>query len=307
LADQKAMLARVFTFVDQTVGKLPNFSATRVTDHFEGTQEPVRVEVRDWLFPDQAGWGNQRLSELAQTRLTVLYRDGQEVHLAGRKAEEMEENSWKGFSSSGEFGPILSHLTRCLAVGKASWNRWEQGPAGLQAVFNLYCAETVGDKQLAGEALGKNALEIFTEPKAEGGPAAGGASEGKQSDPKAEPVVLRGEIAIDPESGSIFRLMEKETGHFPSSLSPAGTTQVYGRMVEYDPVVIGGANYLCPLRSVVMTLQPRLVDARYQASLIQRLGITTPPLSEFLNVVGFEQYHLFRSESHILTDVDPQP
>jgi len=101
-----------------------------------------------------------------------------------------------------------------------------------------------------------------------------------------------GEVAIDPTTGAILRLTVQAD-------PPLGSTILEGDiLVEYGPVEIGGKMYTCPLRSVSVSLT--------MAGLASGTGSYGPVLvrskeATLLNDVVFEDYHLFRSDSRILT------
>jgi hypothetical protein len=88
-----------------------------------------------------------------------------------------------------------------------------------------------------------------------------------------------GEIAIDPSNGTILRIVLR---------SDPGTDNwlfsVAEILVEYGPVELGGITYFCPLKGIALSEGPQEL---------------------WLNDVVFEQYHLFRSNMHILPDFNP--
>ena len=80
----------------------------------------------------------------------------------------------------------------------------------------------------------------------------------------------QGEIAVDPSNGTILRLVLRAD-------DPLGMTADI--LVEYGPVDLGGKTYICPLKSIALLGGFELL---------------------WLNDVVFEQYHLYRADSHIL-------
>lgn len=111
------------------------------------------------------------------------------------------------------------------------------------------------------------------------------------------PTGYHGEVAIDPASGTISILKVQAD-------LPVGSPILRGDiMVEYGPVQIGGKTYTCLVRSVSIAL-----DA---AGLLYGLGpynllneLPHPPFA-LLNDAIFRGYHLFRSNSRILTGTIP--
>jgi hypothetical protein len=82
------------------------------------------------------------------------------------------------------------------------------------------------------------------------------------------------------------------------STTPSSRSDI---MVEYGPVEIGGKTYFCPLRSVSI-VRGRSVRVLSEWDEAFR---TWGPFATMLNDISFDQYHLFRSESHMLTDFKP--
>jgi hypothetical protein len=104
-------------------------------------------------------------------------------------------------------------------------------------------------------------------------------------------------VAIDPATGTILRLTVQAD---PQLGSPIFEGDI---MVEYGPVEIGGKTYTCPIRSVSISL-----DAEGLSDGMGPFGLSVrTPEATLLNDVTFEDYHLFRSSSRILTGNIPAP
>ena len=114
----------------------------------------------------------------------------------------------------------------------------------------------------------------------------------------SEVVAYHGEMAIDPASGTILRLMLLADLK-PDEFAPASS----GIVVEYGQVSIGGKDYFLPLRSVTSSLAHSLqtswgMGARQGCPLLAVM----PGLQTSLNDVVFENYHVFRSDAKVLTE-----
>jgi hypothetical protein len=75
-------------------------------------------------------------------------------------------------------------------------------------------------------------------------------------------------------------------------------------LVEYGPVEIGGVRYVCPVRSLALSLVRIVleqVDDRDQRMHQTSLG----PPQAYLNLVQFTQYHLFRGDARIVAGDEP--
>ena len=116
-----------------------------------------------------------------------------------------------------------------------------------------------------------------------------------------------GEIAVDPVNGTILRLTLKADLKAPDPLLRSDI------MVEYGPVEIGGQTYICPTKSVSVTLAPTLPSntfemQRYRGLLLdQDKYAAMEHLQTLLNDAAFVQYHLFRAETRILTGDNATP
>lgn len=261
-AAQVAMLTLTRNYVANTIRKLPNFFAKRGTVNLEGAPE----EAQRGKLPSSKF---EALHETSHSSVTVLYRDNKEM-IAKDKGNGA---STKQMRTMGEFGPILVTVLNDAAKGSVTWSHWEQGAAGAMAVFHYAVAEQ-----------GSHYLVGFSSIEA-----------GDQHDP-----AYHGEIAINPEDGSILRLTviaEMRLG------DPIEIAEV---LVEYGPVEIGGVSYVCPLRCLAYS-QVRMVvfdrDFNTGAVLSRSLGV---PRS-YLNEVLFTQYHLFRAETRILSESGEEP
>jgi hypothetical protein len=115
--------------------------------------------------------------------------------------------------------------------------------------------------------------------------------------PYAPISAYHGEITIDPKTGAVFRVTAQ--ADFPPR-SPMLRSDL---MVEYGPIVIGGQTYICPARSVAIS------RSRTEKLLhVWNMDFSVyGPFETTINDVTFSDYHLFRSESRILTDVPPTP
>ena len=122
-----------------------------------------------------------------------------------------------------------------------------------------------------------------------------------------------GEIAIDPASGAVLRLLLK------TDLRPELPMKRSDQLVEYGPVEIGGKTYICPLKSISITKAKALAshgstfDASRKNNSGSPAGNESKPAETVrdlavtaINDVVFENYHLFRAEVRILSEDSPE-
>jgi len=107
-----------------------------------------------------------------------------------------------------------------------------------------------------------------------------------------------GEIAINPADGSILRLT------MVADLKPADPVTGAGLLVEYGPVEIAGRNYICPVKSVALSLVPKV---RIESSSTSGQHVSRGPMQTRVNDVVFRDYHLFRAEVRIVGDDAAEP
>jgi VWFA-related protein len=267
LATQRQIMAQTVDYAVKTIARLPDFFATRDTIHFEDT--PAR----------QLETGYHPLRPVARVSATVLYRDGKEVVDAGRAKDNLPAHAPPALTTSGVFGLILGTVLVDSSHGKLAWSHWEQAAAGPAAVFRFAIPreESHYDVEFCcvPSDRGSSVFKQFTG--------------------------YHGEIAVDPVTGATLRLT------LEADLKPTDPLLRSDILVEYGPVEIGGKTYICPIKSVSISVAPALLsDAfrmqRDRGSVREKDSHTNKEhLQTFLNDVVFEQYHLFRAESRILS------
>jgi hypothetical protein len=273
LIAQQTMLSSVVRYVSNTLPKLPDFSATRETMHFEdkpaqqlvagpvgiqGFGQTIGVRAGPPSSPTLRSSPGEPIHFIAQSSVMVTYRNGLEVRDT-QNAKAAQTQAAEGFTTSGEFGPVLSVIVGDAVDSDVHWGHWEQDSATTEAVF-LYSVPQ------------QNSHFTVALPNAE------------QTVTFSPP--YHGEIAIDPTTGSILHLT------LISDPQPPYEQVQIEIMVEYAPVVIADRTYICPVRSVAVSKIPVLgavADAKHPA-----------PEKTRLNDVSFTHYHLFRTESTIL-------
>jgi hypothetical protein len=185
-------------------------------------------------------WTRTKLRPAGTYSAIVRYRDGDE-----QIGSALFASLAPGLTTSGEFGPILGTALLDAAHGNLTWSHWEQGAAGPEAVFRYAVTADKSHYVVDGE-----------------------------------PCAYYGEIAIDPETGTVRRVVLRGDMEPPSTFLSANI------MVEYGPVELGGKTYICPLRGVALS---------------QELA------SGYVNDVIFEQYHLYHATARILPGRDDGP
>ena len=272
LDTQRKIMAQAVDYAVRTISKLPDFFATRDTIHFEDTP------------PRQLDTGYRPLHPVARTSAIVLYRDGKEVVDSKAVKGNLSQQAAPTLTTSGVFGLILGTVLVDSSHGKLVWSHWEQAAAGAEAVFHYAVSREQSHYR----------VEFCCVPGDHGN----GTFKRLSG--------YHGEITVDPLNGAVLRLT------LEADLQPTDPLLRSDIVVEYGPVEIGGKTYICPIKSVSITVSPALPSAasaemqRYRGKLLDKDNwAAREHLQTLLNDVVFEQYHLFRAAARILTGDSP--
>jgi hypothetical protein len=229
---------------------------------------------------------DQSLLFAARSDATVLYREGKQVVETGDGKGKKSEGRGAGLMVSGEFGPILGTVLADAQHGQLSWAYWEKFGQRKVAVFGYVVSRDKAHYEAefccVAMGAGRGVFKRLT--------------------------AYHGEIAVDPDDGTIVRLSMQ------ADLKPAYPMARADLMVEYGPIEIGGKTYVCPLKSVAIArgYEASVPNARNDLlgwgpeSVEDAQNRGSEVLQTLLNDVVFRDYHLFRSETRILTGVEQQ-
>ena len=268
---QKAMLAKTVEYVNTTVSRLPNFYATRRTEHFEDS--PPRQTAGPLIAGRASALGGRGISadssdqsayepmhSAGSSNVTVSYRDGYELR-GSKRVDFSRMDQTPGLNTAGEFGPILSVVLDGAMQSQPAWGHWEQTASGVAAVFR-YSVRQGQSKYFVSLRRNGAIQTIFP--------------------------AYHGEIAIDPAEGAVLRVT------VVADFAPPYDQEVSSIMVEYGSVSIGGAPYICPVKSVALSRTSAFPSENGSHD-------QSPPVQTRLNDVAFTGYHIFRAEARILT------
>jgi VWFA-related protein len=241
--------------------------------NFYATRTTVRYEETPQYFDARTPVDYQPLHAAAGSKATVLYSNGKEV-VDSSGAKGKKRKAADGYLLTyGVFGPLLGAVTDAIASG-LTWNRWEQGADDEPHAVFVYQIPAEKSRYQVGACC---------------------LPDGDGTSPFEETVGYHGEIAIDPTSGAILRLQLVAD---LKSTTPLVRSDV---MIEYGRVEIGEKTYICPVKSVSIS-RGRSVTALTEWDESFR---TNGPYATMLNDVAFEQYHMFRAKSRMLTGFSP--
>jgi hypothetical protein len=255
---QRYMVDAMTTYARDTIGHLPDFMATRVTRTFENVAIPSgRMNKKPIV----------RLHYMREAQRQVTYRGGHEViESASEAAGKSLGASSTGFESWGEFGPILRMLMSDSVAGSLRWDHWEQSSAGKRAaVFQYHVPKPASHYSIDFCCYQEDVSSPWREVRAQPG--------------------YHGFIYFDPETDTVNAITL--IADFP----PESELTESGLAVQYGQVEIGGKKYVCPVRSVAVS-----VNRDFRLEAIDGVG-----LDRHVNVESFTSYHKFGSDARILT------
>jgi hypothetical protein len=262
-AGQRRMLAMTAQHLSETYPKLPNFFATQTTIRIEETPEHY-----DWTGTKKVAY--EPLHWVDTSKVTVLYRKGAEIVEASATNGKQPKAETGGLTARGAFGPVLRAVSDAIAIpGDMTWARCEPSPEGPRAVFRYVVPDRVSTFEIGYCCLPDgDGTRMFRKLAGYGG-----------------------EIAIDAASGAVLRLTLK------ADLKPDLPMNRADTLVVYGPVNIGGKTYMSPIRSVSIS---RARTVKVLTAFGQSFRIFGP-YRTMVNDVTFDDYHMFRGESRLLT------
>jgi VWFA-related protein len=292
-ATQKAIMAAAIHYVARTLPGMPNFLATRVTEHYVDTLRGMPQQEFEPAGP--SNW-------LGTYRSPIAYRDGREtddpamLEAAVKVDKEQQKAASRlsfGLSSWGEFGPILQVVITDAAKGKLGWRRWQTEGGKQIADFQFsvnkayshyavrYCCKMVTTNSGSAGSYGNT----------RGQPGANSYGTLTQGAPSVYLAGYHGDLEIDPETGTILAIS------VIADLPPEDDIQSAAMRVEYGPVKIGETTRTCPTHSVSISV----VREMYLDSGAQRSTNRT-----MVNDVQFTNYRRFGSEATLVMDAPPE-
>jgi VWFA-related protein len=262
ISEQRRIMGLAAAYITQAIPQLPHFYATRAITHYEG--DPAEASGAAYAGPVHA----MRIS-----RNIVQYRDGQEIVAPLTKVAEQAPQIEEGLRTWGVFGPVLSLVVLDAAQNKLTWERWETGPLDSPvAVFRFSVPRARSHYQVSYCCT----LSDY----------------GMENHPFEQMTGYHGEMAINPATGAILRLV------IQADLEPSDPISRADIAVEYGPVLLGGVEYTCPLRSVSISIAPTI---RYIPDAEGAVRRAMGPPQMLLNHADFSSYHLFRADTRVLT------
>jgi VWFA-related protein len=283
---QQHMIEAARNNVDQTVRQLPNLFAEETTNRYD--DRPYEVKKGGW--PVRAGL---HLTNTSQQESSIF---DERTNPSKASSANLQEQS--GLVSGGEFGSTLSMILSDTVHGKVAWSHWEQTPTGQVAVFRYSVPSSASHFEVISSLQRQASIEGSATPN--GGPRRPSSIDLKSSGASDTATIAtkpgyHGSLWVDPATGSVLRVtMDADMKGSPQFKRAA-------IMVEYGPVQIGEKKFICPVRSVALSI------AASGANLdpLTRMPIDAPTV--WLNESLFTGYHRFASTTRIVKDGETPP
>jgi VWFA-related protein len=284
-AEQRRIMSLVVAYVRGTIPQLPNLLATRNTVRFRDTPAGYKDQGKTVTRYEP-------LHLIGRSSVMVSYRDGREMQESETEDKAKPATLEIGLNTQGEFGPILTTVLLDAAQNKLAWSHWEQEDGQLRAVFSFSVPREKSHYQVEYCCIAN--------------------SENTRTDLYRQPAAYRGEMTVDPAAGVILRLI------IEAALKAGEPVANASVVVEYGPVEIGGKTYICPTRAlalsraqsettgkdVLLSTGPMSGGGMFTGSaqsVVHSTSATQGAEQTLLNDIAFGQYHVFRSEAHIVT------
>jgi hypothetical protein len=191
-ATRASLVALTIHYLSETIPKIPNFLATRITSSFEDTPAEDETLNAPAVF-------YRPLHLVGVSGVKVVNRKGQEQADSEAENEKQPAATPAGLTTSGEFGSVLISLGADVFEGETPWKRWEADASGPVAVFYY----TVPIQR----------SHFLVQVPEEG---------------KPRPSAYHGEIAVDPANGAVLRVTMIADLRPGDSVSEAKMLVAYG-------------------------------------------------------------------------------
>ena len=269
-AAQQRMIEAARTYVAKTLPQLPDLSAIRTTDSFDDRPQVIK----------QGGWpvraGLHRVSTASQEISVFQERTNASTTAASTRGQEHSV-----LISGGEFGSTLNMILTDSVKGKVNWSHWEQAATGPLAVFHYSVPGSASHFEIINSLQRQASLQGTSNPRV-GSNAGSGIEVTSNNGSNTSTFITRpgyhGSLWVDPATGSILRATLEADPKGSSEFKRAAI------MVEYAPVQIGESQFICPVRSLALSM------AVSGANLDPLTRMPGDAPTEWLNVSEFTGY-----------------
>lgn len=269
-------------YVAQTLPRLPNFLATRTINRYDDSPR----ELKKGAWPVRAG-----LHLVGTSSHEISVREERENQPTTQGSAVWQQQI--GLISGSEFGTTLGMILADAPKAAISFSHWEQVDAAPAAVFQYSVPSASSHFELIATLQREAAIEAFATTSVGSGEVASMGARANNNPSRS--TILRihpayhGFLWIDPATGSILRItMEAE-------LKASDPFRRAAILVQYGTVQIGDSRFICPVRSLAVSL----------AAVGGQSSSGDAP-TMWLNETVFTGYHRFASTTRVITGSPPQ-
>ena len=256
-ATQAAIIARATDYAAKQFDLVPKLTSDKLTLRYQNGEESVRAYNGAGSQMGHTDLGLdpaiQYLRFLGQTSASIVSQGGVELP---PKTRNQDPGGPGGQISPVGVGPVLSTVLREAGPGNMTWLRWETIDGKRVAVFSFavnrkqshyqvnYCCFPRTEK--AGNYIGMTPNGSFG---LGGGKAPTSENLGTATffEPFNSTVGYHGEVFVDPETGTVVRLIVR------AELKPTDFIQQEDTRIDYGTVEVGGKAYVVPTRNILLT------------------------------------------------------
>jgi VWFA-related protein len=272
-AAQQKMLIAARAYVAQILPRLPNFLSIRTINRFDDSPQA----------PALGGWAVRAgLHQVDASKHEISSLEERENQPPAQGSAMWQEQY--GLISGGEFGNTLGMVMADTLQGEVKWSHWERTPAGQAAVFRYDVPRAashfvvIGSREKA-DLVGFGSVTRGSAPS----------RRGVQPGDPANTTIVRsrpsyhGTFSLDPATGAVLRITIWAEAKDGAPFRQAGI------LVDYGPVQIAGRQFICPIRSLALSVAVSDPNA-----------ISGDAPTEWLNETLFSGYRRFAATARLL-------
>ncbi len=255
-ATQAAIVARATDYAAKQFDLVPKLTSDKLTLRYQNGQEVVRASNSAGSHMGHTDLGLDPASEymrfLGQTSASIVFQGDVELL---PKTKNQDPGGPNGQISPVGVGPVLSSVLREAGPGNMTWLRWQTVDDKRVAVFSFAVNRKQSDYQVnyccfpktenVGTHIGMTPMGVGLG----GGKAPTSENLGTATsfEPFKTTAGYQGEVFVDPETGTVVRLIVQ------AELKPTDFIQQEDTRIDYGTVDVAGKQYVVPTRNILLT------------------------------------------------------
>jgi tetratricopeptide (TPR) repeat protein len=255
-ATQSAIVARATDYAAKQFELVPKLTSDKLTLRYQNGEEFVRAYNGAGSQMGHTDLGLdpaiQYLRFLGQTSAAIVIQGGVELP---PKNMNQDPGGPNGQISPVGVGPVLSSVLREAGPENMTWLRWESVDGKRLAVFSFAVNRKQSHYQVSYCCFPKTenvGTHIGMTPMGVGlgggkAPTSENLGTATSFEPFKSTVGYHGEVFVDPETGTVARLIVR------AELKPTDFIQQEDTRIDYGAVEVGGKSYVAPTRNILLT------------------------------------------------------